>query len=99
HHPGNYLFQPDGRIGLVDFGCVKKITFDASTLIRSCASRSWQKDPSQARQVLALIFGPGVPYVRAGRMLPLLDVMVGLLYPDGEDPVVDFGKGELLKVL
>ena len=23
-HPGNYLFQPDGRVGLVDFGCVKK---------------------------------------------------------------------------
>src|SRR5207249_1841642 len=23
HHPGNYLFQDDGRIGLVDFGCVK----------------------------------------------------------------------------
>ena len=22
-HPGNYLFLPDGRIGLLDFGCVK----------------------------------------------------------------------------
>jgi len=28
HHPGNYLFQDDGQIGLVDFGCVKRITFD-----------------------------------------------------------------------
>ncbi len=26
-HPGNFLFQPDGRVGLLDFGCVR--TFDA----------------------------------------------------------------------
>lgn len=25
-HPGNFLFQPDGRLGLLDFGCVR--TFD-----------------------------------------------------------------------
>jgi predicted unusual protein kinase regulating ubiquinone biosynthesis (AarF/ABC1/UbiB family) len=23
-HPGNYLFQPDGRVGVLDFGCVKR---------------------------------------------------------------------------
>ncbi|MFT6160476.1 MAG: putative unusual protein kinase regulating ubiquinone biosynthesis (AarF/ABC1/UbiB family) [Myxococcota bacterium] len=23
-HPGNYLFEPDGRIGMIDFGCVKR---------------------------------------------------------------------------
>ena len=25
-HPGNFLFLPDGRIGLLDFGCTKAIT-------------------------------------------------------------------------
>jgi predicted unusual protein kinase regulating ubiquinone biosynthesis (AarF/ABC1/UbiB family) len=25
-HPGNYLFRPDGRVGLLDFGCVR--TYD-----------------------------------------------------------------------
>ncbi|HSF42307.1 MAG TPA: AarF/ABC1/UbiB kinase family protein [Thermoanaerobaculia bacterium] len=25
-HPGNFLFLPDGRIGLLDFGCVKRFT-------------------------------------------------------------------------
>jgi len=25
-HPGNYLFEPDGRIGLIDFGCVKRFS-------------------------------------------------------------------------
>lgn len=23
-HPGNYLFQPDGRVGILDFGCVRR---------------------------------------------------------------------------
>jgi predicted unusual protein kinase regulating ubiquinone biosynthesis (AarF/ABC1/UbiB family) len=27
-HPGNYLFTPDGDVGILDFGCVKR--FDAS---------------------------------------------------------------------
>ena len=34
HHPGNYLFRADGRIGIVDFGCVKRISFDAGELVR-----------------------------------------------------------------
>jgi predicted unusual protein kinase regulating ubiquinone biosynthesis (AarF/ABC1/UbiB family) len=29
-HPGNYLFEPDGRVGLLDFGCVKR--FDAFSI-------------------------------------------------------------------
>lgn len=24
-HPGNYLFEPDGRVGVLDFGCVKRL--------------------------------------------------------------------------
>lgn len=31
-HPGNYLFEPDGRIGLLDYGCVKH--FDEYFLAR-----------------------------------------------------------------
>lgn len=27
HHPGNFLFLPDGRLGLIDFGCV--LTYDS----------------------------------------------------------------------
>lgn len=23
-HPGNYLFEPDGRMGIIDFGCVRR---------------------------------------------------------------------------
>jgi len=101
HHPGNYLFQADGRIGLVDFGCVKRIAFDASSLIQGVVDKSWRRGDKQARQILALIFGSNVPYERARKMLPTLEVMAGIWHPQGEgrDPGTDFGKGELLQLL
>lgn len=101
HHPGNYLFHPDGRIGLVDFGCVKTINFDATTLIRSLVARSWHRGHKETREILELIFGPKVPYTRARKMLPVLETMVSLLYPEGKEAEreVDFGKGQLLEML
>ncbi len=33
-HPGNYLFETDGRVGLLDFGCVKR--FDEYWIARYC---------------------------------------------------------------
>jgi len=47
------------------------------------------------------VFGSRVPYARARKMLPTLETMAGILYPDSKDadPVVDFGKAELLRIL
>ena len=98
HHPGNYLFQPDGRIGVVDFGCVKKINFDISALIRSCIARSWRRGNKEMRETLELMFGPKIPHARARKMVPTLERMVSLLYPE-KNAEVDFSNGELLKVL
>jgi predicted unusual protein kinase regulating ubiquinone biosynthesis (AarF/ABC1/UbiB family) len=101
HHPGNYLFRPDGGIGIVDFGCVKKITFDAGELVRGIIARSWREGDEQAQKLLALAFGPDVPYARAKRMLPTLEIMAASWFPEGAtaDALHDFGKGELLTVL
>jgi predicted unusual protein kinase regulating ubiquinone biosynthesis (AarF/ABC1/UbiB family) len=100
HHPGNYLFRPDGRIGLVDFGCVKRINFDAATLIRGCISRNWRQGEKPARLLLALVFGADVPFKRAKKMLPTLEVMAGVLFPEKDaTALVDFGKGDSLAML
>ena len=101
HHPGNYLLKLNGDIGLVDFGCVKRLTFDVSALIQNCAERAWHKGEKQARETLALVFGSKVPYARARRMLPTLELMAGILFPQGQnaDRVVNFGNGDLLTVL
>ena len=33
-HPGNFLFMPDGRLGLLDFGCVRPFSEQEWGLIR-----------------------------------------------------------------
>lgn len=99
HHPGNYLFQPDGRLGLVDFGCVKRISFDATELINSVVARSWRDGEKAAQRVLRLVFGQAVPYQRARKMLPMLEEMAEILHPTGEQTVVNFGDAQMLKTL
>lgn len=100
-HPGNYLFGADGQIGLIDFGCVKRIGFDATGLIRGCVTRSWRQGERPAREILAMICGRTTPYARARKMLGVLEDAAAILYPEGKgaNPVVDFGKGEMLRIL
>jgi predicted unusual protein kinase regulating ubiquinone biosynthesis (AarF/ABC1/UbiB family) len=99
HHPGNYLFQPDGRIGLVDFGCVKRITFDATDLINCVVERSWRESENAARHVLGLVFGRGVPYQRARKMVPMLEEMAEILHPESDQSLVNFGNAKMLEAL
>lgn len=100
-HPGNFLFHPDGRIGLIDFGCVKRIQIDATEIIRCCVARGWVDNPQQAQHVLKLIFGQTVPLPKARTMLHALDELAELLYPRRKsgDQMVDFGEAKLLATL
>jgi predicted unusual protein kinase regulating ubiquinone biosynthesis (AarF/ABC1/UbiB family) len=99
HHPGNYLFQPDGRIGLVDFGSVKRINFNATDLINCVVARSWHDGEKGAQHVLGLVLGQHVPYRRARKMLPMLQEMAEILHPLGDQSVVDFGNAQMLHAL
>jgi predicted unusual protein kinase regulating ubiquinone biosynthesis (AarF/ABC1/UbiB family) len=99
HHPGNYLFHENGNIGLVDFGCVKRIGFDATELINSVVARTWRDSEKAARQVLGLVFGRDVPYQRARKMLPMLEEMADILHPEGDQSLVNFGNAKMLEAL
>lgn len=92
HHPGNYLFQPDGSIGLIDFGCVKRISFDQAELRRGYQQRAWRESEAAARRFLSLVYGPRVPYARARRTLPFLERWADVVYPQGStaDLIVDY---------
>ncbi len=92
HHPGNYLFQPNGSVGLIDFGCVKRISFDVSELRRCYRRRTWRESEASARRFLALAYGRSVPYARARKILPLLEQWCDILYPQDvtADLVIDF---------
>jgi predicted unusual protein kinase regulating ubiquinone biosynthesis (AarF/ABC1/UbiB family) len=50
-HPGNYLFLSDGRLGLIDFGCVQHYAAEERELV-DMADRMAFDDPSLAREVV-----------------------------------------------
>jgi predicted unusual protein kinase regulating ubiquinone biosynthesis (AarF/ABC1/UbiB family) len=90
-HPGNYLFQPDGRFGLVDFGCVKRVNFDVVELHRCYEKRSWRENEAAARHLLEMVYGKNVPFARARKILPLLEELMDVYQAQGVngDFVVD----------
>ncbi len=50
-HPGNYLFQADGRVSFLDFGCVKHFGEDAAGNIKAMVHAVIDGDPPGLREV------------------------------------------------
>jgi predicted unusual protein kinase regulating ubiquinone biosynthesis (AarF/ABC1/UbiB family) len=67
-HPGNYLLNSDGTIGLVDFGCVKYLKPEVVRCYAQFWSREWVHDPKMYAEIIRVIFGsrvsPAEPRVR-----------------------------------
>lgn len=82
-HPGNYLFQPDGSIGMIDFGCVKRFTLDWSELRRFYDEWGWRESEEAERRFLKIICGPNAPYEKARKILPDLEEWWELRSPRG----------------
>jgi hypothetical protein len=101
HHPGNFLFRSDGRIGLIDFGCVKRLRIEITEIINSIINRSWYQSDAATRRFLGLVLGEKMPYRRARRLLPLVEASADFLFPQGPsaNPVVNFGGPKLLKLV
>lgn len=65
-HPGNFLFLPDGRLGLLDFGCTRtlqpefcrKITYLYQTLINTVADPAAHAEQQLAAYVELGLLGP-----------------------------------------
>ena len=56
-HPGNYLFEEDGAIGLVDFGCVKYFSAEYSQIVKCFMDRVWERGEAEYRRMMRLTFG------------------------------------------
>ena len=90
-HPGNYLFQPAGRFGLVDFGCVKRENFNILELRRFQDDRGWRENEAAERRFLSMLYGKTVPYARARKILPLMEELLDIYRPQASaDYVIDF---------
>jgi len=59
-HPGNYLFNHDGTIGLVDFGCVKYLRPQVVPCYAQFWSREWIHDSKLYAEIIRVIFGPKI---------------------------------------
>jgi len=93
-HPGNYLFQPNGSIGMIDFGCVKRFTLDWSELRRFYDEWGWRESEAAARRFLKIICGPKAPFEKARKILPDLEEWLELWRSDGSG---DFFFGEKME--
>jgi predicted unusual protein kinase regulating ubiquinone biosynthesis (AarF/ABC1/UbiB family) len=52
-HPGNFLFQEDGKVAIFDFGCVKEIPHFFYDNYFALVDRSIYEDKARARQIFA----------------------------------------------
>jgi len=59
-HPGNYLLNDDGTIGLVDFGCVKFLKPEVVKCYKQFWSREWVGNPKLYAELIRVVFGPKV---------------------------------------
>jgi predicted unusual protein kinase regulating ubiquinone biosynthesis (AarF/ABC1/UbiB family) len=82
-HPGNYLFQPDGSIGMIDFGCVKRFTLDWRELMRFYNEWGWRENEAAERRFLKIVCGPKAPYEKARKIMPALEEWLQLQHPRG----------------
>ena len=82
-HPGNFLFQPDGRFGLVDFGSVKRVNFDILEYRRFYDHRGWRESEAAARRFLSILYRKNAPYARTRKILPLMEELMDIVLPHG----------------
>jgi len=54
-HPGNYLFQPDGSVIFLDFGCIQPIRGDRLTAARELHRAALSRDDAAFRRAAAVI--------------------------------------------
>jgi predicted unusual protein kinase regulating ubiquinone biosynthesis (AarF/ABC1/UbiB family) len=65
-HPGNYLFNSDGTISLVDFGCVKYLKPEVVRCYGQFWRREWVHDDALFAEIIRVISGPKLSARSAG---------------------------------
>lgn len=89
-HPGNYFFQPNGRLGVVDFGCVKRVNFDVGQLRHFMENRGWRESQSAERRFLSMMYGKTATQTHAQKILPLFEEYLDVYRSPGSgDYVID----------
>jgi aarF domain-containing kinase len=90
-HPGNYLFLADGRLGLIDFGCVQHYGPEEREAMR-LADRMSHKDSSLTREVVRRVCGVSGDDPELPEYLRMIEESRDwMLEPDDHPGPFDFG--------
>ncbi len=98
-HPGNFLFTPDGQVGVLDFGCTRHLSsgFLAqvaqawSALLRPAADPQRDALALQAYQALGLVRPDLSVQAYTAELAPALAAMQAWQIEPFTQPVFDFG--------
>src|SRR5439155_18819080 len=101
-HWGNYLFNDDAGISLVDFGCVKYLSSETVTYLRSVFLYPGASDSADFRRLLESYDEPaGVKLLPAARraLLGFVDNFYRKVYPPKpeKNQLFDFGDATILR--
>jgi len=97
-HPGNYLLNSDGTIGLVDFGCVKYLKPEVVRCYAQFWSREWAHDARVYAEIIRVIFGPkGSPHEpRVRRCMNGIKQFYDEFHPLGAPKVLDLADAKFM---
>lgn len=95
-HPGNYLFCDDGKISLIDFGCVKYIPQPVVDVMHEFSIKFYRDGKYDSVNVLEFMFGDQTDSSNEEQqqLLIALNEFCMALYPPDEQ-LVDFGNPEI----
>ena len=97
-HPGNFLFREDGRLGVLDFGCVKRFPLDfRNNLLRLFRARMANDDEALMQAYHALeILRPSQPKETKDFLLEILEEFGELIAMPYRDAEFDFSDRTLI---
>ncbi len=96
-HWGNYLFALDGGIGLVDFGCVKRLAPEFVAHLKEILLYAGDRESEEFARLLAQRYeqrGQRMPAPARRALVRLAESFYGVVYPpdrDKDDMTFDFG--------
>jgi predicted unusual protein kinase regulating ubiquinone biosynthesis (AarF/ABC1/UbiB family) len=99
-HPGNYLYDDDGMISLIDYGCVKHLPPDIVRNSNMMADHMWEQDEVRFAEALQDAFENRIDF-STPETQPVLKAFQEffqiVMPPKSQTEAVDFGQSTVLK--
>ncbi|HVY68401.1 MAG TPA: AarF/ABC1/UbiB kinase family protein [Verrucomicrobiae bacterium] len=97
-HPGNYLFDKEGHVALVDFGSVSHFSARMIEIIKCFTDKVWLRGDPGIQEMCHLVCGKQAKEApqRARRTIDLTIEFYNTIFPGGP---VNFGDGKIILIL